>query len=269
MVNGQGPYDFIIDTGATLTLAFENLAAEQTFTPSELPPRRILGLLGAAEVPVTEIGDISVGGLMLEDHIGVVLNDWAAPRKTPKGVLGLDFLTRYFVLIDSNAQRIEFYDRDAPPPEQVKKWAATNLERESFGQDSGELYVIKPKLNNRAIPFILDLGASGTIINYPALRSLFSGIRFNQPRTAGGATSSRLSDVHDGDGRARLVRIQRLRIGNQSWRKPELIAYNAEIFVELKVAGEPYGLFGSDLLQGRSFALDFERERFYVERGKR
>ena len=269
MVNGQGPYDFILDTGATLTLAFENLAAEQEFTPSELPPRRILGLLGAEQVPVTDIGDISVGGLLLEDHTGVVLSDWAPPRRTPKGVLGLDFLTRYFVLIDSNAKRIEFYDREAPPPPQVKKWAATNLKQETFEQDSGALYVIKPKLNNRAIPFILDLGASGTIINYPALRSLFSGIRFNQPRTAGGATSSRLNDIHDGSNRARLVRIQRIKIGNQSWRKPELIAYNAEIFRELNVADEPYGLFGSDLLAGRSFALDFNRGRFYVERGRR
>jgi len=228
-----------------------------------------LGLLGAEQVPVTEIGDVGVGGLVLEDHIGVVLSDWAAPRRTPQGVLGLDFLSQYFVLVDATAKRIDFYNRDEAPTERIRNWASTKLEKESFEQDSGSLYTIVAKLNSRPIPFILDLGASGTIINYPALRKLFSGVRLNQSRTAGSSPTSRLSDIHDGDGRARLVRVQRLKIGRQYWRKPHLIVYDAEIFRELRIAGDPYGLFGSDLLVGRSFALDFNRGRFYVERGKR
>ena len=135
-VNGKGPYDFIIDTGATLTLAFENLRAEQSFTPSPLPPRRILGLSSAVTAPVTTLGDIEIGGETLMNHDGVVLADWAPPRKTPHGVLGLDFLTRYLVVIDKASQRIELYAPDAQPSK-FKRWASTPLIAEILRRGCG------------------------------------------------------------------------------------------------------------------------------------
>ena len=35
-INGRGPYDFVIDTGATLSLAFQNLADKEGFARSEI-----------------------------------------------------------------------------------------------------------------------------------------------------------------------------------------------------------------------------------------
>jgi len=71
MVNGKGPYDFIIDTGSTLTLAFSRLAREQGFAPTNGPPKRILGITDARSVPTFVLGEIDVGGVALADHIGI------------------------------------------------------------------------------------------------------------------------------------------------------------------------------------------------------
>ena len=134
---------------------------------------------------------------------------------------------------------------------------------------TGTLYTLTARLNGKPVSFILDLGASGTLINYPALRTLFTGIRINKTASQGSSAGSRLNDIHGDDRQARLVRLQWIGIGRQKWKKPQILAYNAEIFGELGVANKPFGLFGADLLAGRSFALDFQGGQFYVERGKR
>ncbi len=264
-VNGAGPYDFIVDTGATLTLAFENLRQEQSFTATNLPPRRILGFASAITAPVTNIGDIEIGGEIMRDHQGVVLSDWAPPRKTPHGVLGLDFLSRYLVVVDRDAQRIELYAPDAAP-EKIRKWPSAPLEARSFGQDLGALYTVDVRVNNRTAPFIVDLGASGTILNFSMLRELYAGIRFNPSSASGAATGTRLNDINDKRDSGQLIRVLRIKIGRAYWRRPILLAFDAEIFRELGVASTPFGLLGADLLSDRSFSLNFEKGEFRAER---
>jgi len=264
-VNGKGPYDFIIDTGATLTLVFENLKKEQSFTPTDLPPRRILGLSSAITAPVTKIGEINVGGAVLEDHHGVVLSDWAQPRKTPQGVLGLDFLSRYLVLVDVKSKQIELYE---PGTElsKMRRWFTVPLTAETFGQDVGALYTIDVRVNNRTAPFIVDLGAAGTILNFAMLNELYAGVRFNPSRTSGAVTGSRLNDINDNRENGQFIRVLRVKIGRSHWRRPILFVFDAEIFRELGVASKPYGLLGIDLLQDRSFALDFKSGAFHIDR---
>ncbi len=259
-VNGAGPYDFIIDTGATITFVFENILESQDLAPSALPPRRILGFASALTVPMTAIGDVSLGGLALDDHQGPVLADWDPPRRTPHGVIGLDLLARYVVVIDAEAQRINLY-AEGKTPSPVRRWRGGDLEAETFGQEGGGvLYTIEARVNSRSYDFIVDLGASITLVNYPLLRSLLGGVRINDPAASG----SRVSDVNDTINRAQYIRVDRMRIGKANWRRPVFLVYDALIFRELGMGDTPFGLLGADLLKHRSFAFDFPGERFYV-----
>ena len=269
MVDGKGPYDFIIDTGATITVAFKNLDETHQFGASDLPPKRILGLLSAREAPAREIGDIMIGGVGLEDHIGVVLSDWRAPRRTPQGVLGLDFLANYLVVVDAKQRMIHLYDPAAEVSETVANWGRVELTQNAFGQDYGALYTIRPRINNRRIPMIVDLGGAGSLINSAALRSLYSGIRLNEQRRSGASSSTRLSDINDSRRVAQTIRVQRVRAGRTSWSKPFLTAFDAEIFRALGIIDTPYGIFGADFLADRSFALDFARNELYISKPNR
>ncbi len=262
-VNGKGPYDFIIDTGATLSLAFENLARDQKFTLANEPPRRILGLNSQQETDVITIGDIAVGEERLANHVGVVLADWDAPRRTPQGIIGLDFLERYLVVFDRDARTISFYDPQGAPPAALERWRQSELVRRVFVEGLGALYTTRATVNGKKVSFILDLGASGTLINFAALRQILSGVRVNPTGSAN--TGSRLSDITGDETTARLVLAQTLRIGGMRWVRALLLVYNAEIFNELRIRSQPYGLLGADIMTQRSFAINFNDEKLYIK----
>ena len=265
-MNGEGPYEFIVDTGATLTLVFSHVAEGQSFAPAEIPARRILGLNSEQEVELFRIGEINVGGEALTDHVGAVLADWTGPISAPGGVLGLDFLSRYFMVVDAETQTISFYDPNATPPKLPSRWRSTELNRRLFKDDIGPLYTVTGRIQGRDIEFILDLGASTTLMNYPALRTLLGGVRYNDSGSGSPTNASRLSDITGDTSRARLIRLPRLRVGRTRWATPVVLIFNASVFDELGLRYDPIGVLGADLMAQRSFAIDFKNERIHISR---
>lgn len=264
MVNGEGPYDFIVDSGATITSVFENLTQEQNFAPAPRPPIRILGLTAAQKLPAFKLGDIEIGGQHLPDHTGVILPDWEPSRRPPQGVLGLDFLTRYIVQFDAGEKKLRLYNPADDMAGLVSSWSRAPIKADDFGQSSGMLYRVIVEMQGRPIPCIIDLGASGTLLNYSALRRLLTGVFVNGTRESGFSTGTRLKDIFNNTEIARLVEIRRLRIGGASWGRHKFIVFDAPIFEELGVKHTPFCLVGSDLMLDRSFIFDFEHELLYI-----
>lgn len=263
-VNGEGPYSFIVDTGATLTAVFENITFYQSFAPADGAERRVLGVTGAQNLPAALIGDIDVGGLHLKNHIGVIIPNWEGPGPKPYGVLGLDFLSRYIVFFNTAEKRIEFYDPNNPPTDIMRDMTRTRLRYSKFNQQERGLYNITLKIAGRRIPCIFDLGAVGTMINYRAMRRLLGGVYIDAPRATGVTTGSKIRDVFGDEDIARAFRAGPIKVGRATWGTRVLIVYNAGIFQDLGLYNKSYGLLGSDLLRDRNFIIDFADERFYV-----
>lgn len=264
-VNGDGPNDFIVDSGATITSVFANLAARQSFTPADRDPIRILGLSSAERLPAFHLGEISVGKTRLENHVGVILPDWEPPNTPPQGVLGLDILTRYTVMVDNEINEIRFYDPDGGVPNPRERgWARTKITPMQVADQATPLHRVDVNVRGLQIPCVVDLGASGTIFNEPALRAMTSGIRINGWGLRGSAQASRLNDVFDNSQQAKAVKISRLKIGKATWRYHTFLVYDAEIFRDFGASAKPFCLVGADLLRERSFVFDFANEDFYI-----
>ncbi len=263
-VNGAGPYDFIVDSGATITAVFANLSSDQPFRQLDRAPIRIVGLTGARALPAYHLGDISIASLGLDDHVGVILPDWAPPHTPPQGVLGLDFLTRHKTLVSRDDRTIRLYAPDATPDMSFTRWGEAPLEPVYFETDSNPLYRVNVLVRGARIPCIVDLGASGSIFNSAALRRMLGGLFINGTRREGFTTGTRLHDVFDNRERAVSVRIRRLSIGRAYWRNVTIIVHDAAIFEELGVEKKPYCLIGADMFANRSFMLDFENQRLLV-----
>ena len=268
MVNGRGPYNFIIDTGATLTLAFENLAAIENFAPTGAPKRRVLGISGSATLDTYKLGDIAVGPARMPDHIGVILPDWNAPRKTPHGILGIDFFRRYAVVFNVRDKTMELYPHGGIPKERIYRWRAVNLRPESYAAATGSLFTAQGFLNGAPVTFLIDLGSVATLVNYRAAESLFSGV-ITRSTSRSLSTGSRLSDVFDDRTLTKTGRFKRVRVGSLVWRNVVVWLRDAPIFDELGVQSRPFGLLGADLLAAQDFALDFGEEHLYVRKGAR
>lgn len=259
-VNGEGPFDFVIDTGATRTLVFENLAALQNYQLSGGPPHTVLGLASAGEFPTYFVGDVAVGAARLDNLITVVLPDWRANMRAPHGVLGLDFLSRYQVVFDAGEREIRFYELATAPS--LSGWDTVKLTADDFGVEAGLLYTLDGRINRRKARFLLDLGATGTIINGRTYRaSSPGGMRVTlQPSS----TATRITDALEKKGAAKPVRVEKFRVGRTNWYKQIFTVYDAPIFEELGVEHSFFGLFGANLLYNRSFALDFPNGRLLI-----
>lgn len=264
-VNGKGPYDFVLDTGSTLTLAFANLAAEQSFTATGGDKLRVLGISSGNLLDPIHLGDIDVGGARLTDHVGVVLPDWEAPRETPHGIIGLDFLREYAVYFDSVEQTMTLYPHGGIPREKTRKLSRIKLEPNDYGAASGALFTADGLVNRKHVTFIIDLGSVSSLINYNAAEALFSAVAARES-AEGFTTGSHLKDVFDDRERARTARVDRIQLGRVSWRQVGVWVYNAPIFDDLGVQRLAYGLAGVDLLADRDFALDFGENEMFVAR---
>jgi len=267
MVDGKGPFDFIIDTGATETLIFENLATSQNYRLSDKPRKKILGMSATAEFPTYEIGDISFGAAKIQNANCVVLQDWLVDDRSPHGVLGLDILGAYRVVFDANRQEVLLYESGAPLTPLESSWSSAPIAQDDFGLDAGNLFTVVGSVDRTRVRFIIDLGAAGTVINRIAAgRMVQNRNEFSlsvAPRLST-APLGQVTDALDEKIEAQTVLVHRFRVGDVSWAKKVFIAHNAHIFEELGVSDEPFGLFGADLLRDRSFALDFPAGRLLI-----
>lgn len=262
-LNGSGPYDFVVDTGATHSIVFETLAREQGLALSGGPDQTVIGLRSDGLFPTYDIGDLDVGGAALPDLVSVVLADWSVDRRAPRGVLGLDFLSRFYVVFDAGAGEARFYAR-ADRPEPPESWKKIDLHASDFGLGAGLLYTVNGTINGRTFPFLLDLGAHGAMINHRAFNALTRDQLSITVTTFGGRQTGRITDALDQSASARGIIVERFRVGRHTWRRHPFIVYNAPIFIDLGAAGRNFGLFGADLVNDRSFSLDFEGKAMFI-----
>lgn len=107
MVNGSGPYDFVLDTGSNNTMLDQKLADELGLPRGKTTTH--LGVNGSMSLPAVYAESVSIAGATV-DGKGLLL--FSSPRLQglpPKvhGILGEDFLHNFDVLIDYRHQIIQ------------------------------------------------------------------------------------------------------------------------------------------------------------------
>lgn len=109
-INGQGPYAFALDTGASHSVIDEDLA-EELGLPSAGPDIEITGVAATAEARQVKVGEWRVGGVELPGHRVVALS-LSEPNRRMKirGLLGSDALSRFgAVIVDYRQQRLTLH----------------------------------------------------------------------------------------------------------------------------------------------------------------
>lgn len=261
MVNGQGPFDFIIDSGATQTLLFAEIATQLEVPPTGGPDQTVLGLESAGAFPPHLIEQIDVAGVTIDNLTTVILPDWQVQQR-PDGILGLDFLSQYICVFDGDNGMIHFYAPDATPP-QLENWRAVDMIADDFGLDAGELYTVEARVNSRQFRFMVDLGASGTLVNKKAAEKIVAASNSMNVNSVAGSRLT-VTDALEKTLAAKAMIARRFQLGRKYWYRQYLSVRDAAIFDELGVQNEPFGLFGADLVREQNFALDFPNEKFWM-----
>lgn len=171
MVGGQGPFSFLVDTGAERTVIARELAARLGLVEGE--KLRLATIGGSATVPSYRVAALQMSNLHLAAvdapaffgrHIGAA------------GLIGVDMLENRRVLIDFRSESMQVLEtrRHARPiihDEDAIVVTARN--------SAGRLILSDARLNGRRVDVIVDTGAQTSVGNL-ALQKLVADKRANR-----------------------------------------------------------------------------------------
>jgi hypothetical protein len=188
MINGQGPFRLVLDTGATHSAVIAEVAARLGLPLNVEPPIKLRGVTGTAVVPVVKADSLVVGDLVLSgSRLPIVIDALGGAE----GVLGTEGLTDMRIRIDFRGDEITItHSHDQPAP----KGFITLPVRFS----SSRLPLIDATIGGVRSKAIIDTGGQASIGNN-ALRDEVLRRRIKQQPTVDEITGA-TDDVQSGEG---------------------------------------------------------------------
>lgn len=260
LVDGEGPFRFALDTGASISVIHDRL--RDRLALQAVPEQSILvyGAVTSGRFPLLKVGQIQIGR-----------QTWAAPRvvsmpgttaasKDMDGILGIDFLSQYAVGFSVRDRAIRLFAPETIDARNFYRWADVPLDRETIGAGSAALYMFDIEIRGTQIPAIFDLGASVNMMNWPAARSI--GLRPSE--LIGDSDFSGAMDSVEDVGNFIAEKITTNRI---SWKNELFGVASLPIFGTMLRGERPCAVLGVGLFNQRDFIIDFTRSRVLVKVG--
>jgi hypothetical protein len=104
MVNGKGPFRFIVDTGATYSTVSPGLVRALGLKPADVPAIVVNGITGTAQVNAVTIDTLQTGELTVDGLIAPVV--WAPVMAGADGIFGAAGLTEKSLSVDFERNRV-------------------------------------------------------------------------------------------------------------------------------------------------------------------
>lgn len=248
MVNGEGPFRFIVDTGANRSVVSTRLAESLALTPEGAG--EVHSIHGVSTAPLVRVESLHYGDLSLTASALPILS--GAVLAGEHGLLGVDGMRGRRLRMDFERNCIEIIPSQGAPP--LGGWAVIRGELRF-----GHLVVIGGSINGVRVKLFVDTGSDTTLANTALREALNARVRNRQ----------RVNYViaHAAGDRVVLqqaILIPRMRLGELEVHNITAYVGDFHIFQLWELTEEPALLIGMDVLsQARGLAIDYERARVY------
>jgi len=256
-INGKGPFSFLLDTAATRSMMFEHLRTKLGLETTGGSPITVYGMqnIGTA-VPVVadelRLSNEAIRGLAMG-----VLPDESDPAD---GLLGMDVLSNYLVVLDRARMRLKLLTPDDGETGDFRSWPSVSLTRRAVKDAAASLWLMRASVGGVSVTSLLDMGSGMTILNWSAAEQL--GLKRTSFPREGVPQKLRdaLGTVEP------IICAKRLTIwmGGHVFTNQTVLIANVRVFRYFHLEGEPSAIIGSGLLKDNSLAIDFARQRLYV-----
>ncbi len=249
LINDQGPFRLVLDTGASNSAVIASVAAALGLPLDADNPVMLRGVTGARQVPTISIDSLVVGDLELRSkRLPIVIDALGGAE----GVLGTEGLQDKRIFIDFRHDKITIFrshSERAPPGFVTIPINIVN----------GLLLVADIRIGPLHAKAIIDTGGQGTLANLPMRDALATRLRPEDVR-ADEITGATL-DVQRGD---RIV-MPPIRIGELTIRGAHITVGDMYIFQHWKMTHEPSLLIGMDVLGLLdTLIIDYKRHELQV-----
>jgi predicted aspartyl protease len=252
MINGKGPFRFIIDTGANHSTISPQLARTLGLDAAAERPQQVHGITGTAEVPSVQIQKLQAGELLIENTRFPVV--WAPLMAGADGILGVAGLRGDCITVDFQHNSVTIRRAGvAGTPLGYDRIPVRRL-------DDG-LIVVAARVGGVRVDAVIDTGSQHTIGNN-ALRDALAwqrrrGEAANMTDVYGATT-----DVASG----RLEVVPTIDFGRVKVAKVTVVYGDFHIFEVWGMQTHPTIIIGMDVLGTvNALSIDFQHSELYVD----
>ncbi|QGZ94160.1 clan AA aspartic protease [Terricaulis silvestris] len=249
MVNGQGPFRFIVDTGANRSVLSSAVAEQLGLISTSVG--EVHSIASVALAPLVNVDSITFQGLRLESAALPVMDGGALSEH---GILGVDGLRGHRLRIDFERGCMEIM-RDAHAAPQ--NWWSVQGELRM-----GNLLLARATIDGVPVNVLIDSGSDVTLANH-ALRTALGRARQRRATmflaTSTDSGSHRFTDFS--------LRLPDVRMGELTIRNLNAYPADFHIFDLWGLQDEPTLLIGMDALsQVGAMEIDYANARLFFRR---
>jgi predicted aspartyl protease len=234
MVNGKGPFRFVIDTGASRSTLAPHLARALDLKPSVGRNVMLNGVTGAAEVTTVAVDSIEIGALRFENQNLPVI--FTSIMGNADGILGVAGFQDQRIDVDFKRDRVSVLTSNGRRPH--FSMVTARAERNDNG-----LMIVDVRVGRRIkAKAVIDTGAERTLGNL-ALQAAMNRNKKHRDIVAAvvhGATP----DIADGD----VQEIREAAIGDMKLTNLDVIFADFHVFKLWGLDSAPAMLIGMDML---------------------
>lgn len=257
MIDGKGPFRFIVDTGASSSTISPRAAIALGLDPAQQTTMVVNGITGTQQVPSVAIGRLVAGDIVIEDTRLPVI--WAPLMAGADGILGVAGFRKEVVFVDFQRNRVVI-SRSVPASDRV------GYEKVPARVLGDGLMAVDGRINGIPVRAIIDTGSERSLGNI-ALREALEGQR-NGMKSKFTDVYGATTDIAAGEVR----RVPTITLGPVNISEASVVFGDFHIFDVWGMNDRPAVIIGMDVLgTATSLGIDFRRSEVYfgaVERSR-
>ncbi len=248
-VNGNGPYDFIFDTGSATTSLLPEFARQLAIKSN--PTEQAIGV-GSANASEGSVSSLRIGGAQVENLSVVIvegINAVKASGADLKGTIGINYMKHFVVTIDYRNSLIHL----AKGHNEVGVSDSATAPGIRFPDKP---VIVVPAIVNGKGPygFVVETGSGGIAISEEVAQSLELKIEGTSTVTGVGDPSV-----------ARRSQIKTLTVGSATVQNTRVIVANFFEPLSKEIGVKVDGLLGYPYLKNFTVVIDFPNSTLYLK----
>jgi hypothetical protein len=235
MVNGKGPFRFVIDTGASRSTLAPHLARALNLQPSTGRNVILNGVTGAEEVTTVAVDRLEIGALRFENQNLPVI--FTSIMGNADGILGVAGFEDQRIDVDFKRDRVSVLESNGKRPHYSMVTARAT-------RNTNGLMIVDVRVGRyiRA-KAVIDTGAERSLGNL-ALQNAMNKHRRNKRDVVAALVHGATPDITDGD----VQEVKEATIGDMTLTNLDVIFADFHVFKLWGLDKQPAMLIGMDLL---------------------
>lgn len=245
MINGQGPFRFMLDTGANRTVLANGTVAKLALESSPNDQTLVRGISGLTTVPLVHVASVASGTLQIHDLSAPVMS--GAVFEGIDGILGMDGLAGMRLTADFVRDRVVISASSGASPSALYTLHGRFV--------SERLLLVQARINGISTAAVIDTGTTRTLGN----EALLAVLTHAYPAATAAAQDGAV-DVTDTAQPGTERRIPTLRFGTADINNLQVIFGDYGVFKTWGLQDKPALLLGMDVLGSLAyFSIDYQR----------